>query len=152
MNDIDPAIFLNIGKRLSENQQYQMEANENIPKKSLQEYKSTYLNKLNEQIENLIENRDKLITEFKHRMEFNKLSIEKITYYNKKLGNNKNIINNNHTIATFISLRMKHINQILNETIENNIKNSQTMHELEKEIYFTEYCIKKTQGYIQLNL
>ena len=154
MNQIDSNIFLRIGQSLiqeGQNEIYDFNIENEKPKKTFQEYKSVYLQKLHEQIESLIEKREKLLKEYYECLNFNKISIEKITYYNKKLGaSNHNY--KNHSTATFMSLRMVHLKQILNETIANNILNSKKLFELEKEIKFTDFCINKTKGYINLNI
>jgi hypothetical protein len=150
MNKIDPNIFLRIGQSLI--QEDQNEIYDYVkPKKTFQEYKSAYLQKLHEQIESLIEKREKLLKEYNLCLNFNKISIEKITYYNKKLGTSNHNYKN-HSTATFMSLRTTHLKQILNETIANNILNSKKLYELEKEIKFTDFCIYKTKGYIKLNI
>ena len=152
MDSIDSEVFLCIGQSLVDDEQSGSFTNTNLKIKSFQEYKIQYLQKLNEQIEYLTEKKEKLLNEYKLGIEFNRESIEKITYLNNKLRNNNNtIFHHYNNTANFLSLRMKKYKIILNETIENNFKNSQNLHELEKEINFIEFCIYKTKNYIQLN-
>jgi hypothetical protein len=152
MESIDYEVFLCIGQSLVDEEQSCSFTNTNLKTKSFQEYKAQYLQTLNEQMEYLTKKKEKLLNEYKLGIEFNRESIEKITYLNNKLRNNNNtIFHHYNTTATFLSLRLKKYKIILNETIENNFKNNQNLHELEKEINFIEFCIFKTKGYIQLN-
>ena len=151
MDSIDSEVFLCIGQSLVDEEQSTNFTNMNLKTKSFQEYKTQYLQKLNDQMDYLTKKKEKLLKDYKLGIEFNKESIEKITYLNNKLRNNNNIFHHYNTTATFLSLNMKKYKIILNETIENNFKNNQNLHELEKEINFIEFCIFKTKGYIQLN-
>ena len=109
------------------------------------------------QLENFTEKREKLLQDYKFSLEFNKTSIEKITYLNNKLGknNNNNYYSSNYhsnSTVTFLSLKIKKEKQILAETIENNIKNSYQLYELEKEICLIDSYIHKTKENINLNI
>jgi len=153
MESVEPEVFLRIGQSLVDEEQSCSFTEMNLKTKSFQQYKAQYLQNLNEQMEYLTKKKEKLLNEYNLGIEFNKKSIEKITYLNNKLGKNNYNSNFHHfnNTVNFLSLRMKKDKIILNETIENNFKNSQNLHELEKEINFIEFCIFKTKGYIKLN-
>lgn len=154
MNDIDPEVFLRIGQSLIENDSFKYINEIKIPKKSYQDYKAEYLQKLFNQITSLKEKRSILLNEYNERIKLNDTSIKKITYLNNKLGKNNNNLNfkcNLGSTTTFLSLRMLQIKKNLQDTIENNIKNSQKLLDLEKEISFIDLCIRKTKIFIDLH-
>jgi len=151
MTEVEPEVFLHIGRSLLKNEPYNNYTDDNFKKKSLQEYKTEYLQKLYIQLDDLSKKRAELLDEYKLCTEFNKTSIDKITYFNKKLGKNNNNHYHHSSTVSFLSLRMKKVKSILNETIKNNIINSQKLYELEKEICSIDLRIHKTKYYIDLN-
>lgn len=154
MENIDPEVFLRIGQSLMQNDAYEYYSEINSTKKSYQEYKSEYLQKLFQQIESLKEKRAILLNEYNDRIKLNENSIKKITYLNNKLGKNNNNLNLNNKLGsttTFLSLRNLQLKKNLQETIENNISNSQKLFDLEKEISLVDLCIRKTKIFVDLN-
>jgi hypothetical protein len=148
MENIDPEVFLRIGKIMAQNESY---IDHNFKSKSLEQYKAEYLEKLNKQLVNLIEKRSQLLNEYEARRLINKESIEKITSLNYQLGKNNNNTYHHNSTATFLSLRMKKIKKNLNESIANNIANCHELYELEKEICSIDSSIQKTKYNISLN-
>lgn len=154
LENIDPEVFLRIGQSLMQNDAYEYYSELNSTKKSYQEYKSEYLQKLFKQIESLKEKRAILLNEYNDRIKLNENSIKKITYLNNRLGKNNNNLNLNSKLGsttTFLSLRNLQLKKNLQETIENNISNSQKLFDLEKEISLVDLCIRKTKIFVDLN-
>ena len=152
MTEVDPEVFLHIGESLLKNEPYDFYIDDNFKKKSLQEYKTEYLQKLYIQLDDLSKKRAELLDEYKLCTEFNKTSIEKITFLNKKLGKNNNNHQHHSSTITFLSLRMKKVKTILNETMKNNIINSQKLYDLENKICDNDLYINKIKGFIDLHL
>jgi len=152
MTDIDPEIYLRIGqtlvKNIDNNQEHDYSTIVNVPTKSIKQYKEEYLQKLHRQIKMLFLEREELLYNYNLAIEFNKNSIEKINYLNKKLGNN-NLNRYSNSTTNFISLITKKIKTNLNEAIENNIINSQKIYDIEKKLSLIELTINKTNEYIE---
>ena len=147
MDDIDSDIFLRIGQHLANNDNCYNHISVNLHTKTRAQYREEYIEKLNKQLNAYFLEREQLLFEYQVGLEYNKKSIEKISYLNHKLGNN-NLNKYSNSATNFISLRMQTQKRNLKEIIDSNFINSQKLHELEKRICDIDLYINKTKKLI----
>ena len=147
MDNIDFEVFLRIGQHLANPNNHYNHIEVNLPTKTRTQYREDYIEKLQKQLNGYFFEREQLLYDYKEALEFNKKSIEKISYLNHKLGNN-NLNKYSNSATNFISLRMQTQKRNLKEIIESNFINSQKLYELEKRICDIDLYINKTKKLI----
>jgi len=155
MTEIDPLVFLNIGKLLVQdsynNEYWGIFNNSNQSNtKTYEDYKEEYLQKLHDQLNNLKKHKTEKVYEYNLKTEFHKKNNERITYLNRKLRlENINISKYSNSAKNFITLNTIHITKKLHDTMQISFETSKQLHEMEKEIEMFNYCISKTNEYIK---
>jgi len=147
MDNIDTDIFLRIGQHLANNDNHYNLIEVKLPTKTRTQYREEYIEKLNKQLNAYFLEREQLLYDYNDALEFNKKSIEKITYLNHKLGKH-NLNKYSNSATNFISLIMQNQKKTLNDTIKSNIANSEKLYELEKRICDIDLYINKTKKLI----
>jgi hypothetical protein len=147
MENIDYEVFLRIGQNMANPDYNHIEMILPTKTQTQTQYREEYISKLNKQLNAYFLEREQLLYQYNKGLEFNKKSIEIISYLNHKLGNN-NLNKYSNSATNFLSLRMKGHKKRLQEIIESNINNSHKLYELEQRICDIDLYINKIKNLI----
>jgi chromosome segregation ATPase len=147
MNNDDDMFYIynNIGKLLVSPEHVPPSFICEDPKKTIDQYKEDYYNKLMTQLKNLETNKRELLDEYDKLLVSKKLLEEKIDYLTNKIYKNDIYIRSVGNIFNFYTARLK---DNLEDTTNAYDQTNTDLKNIKKKIEFLDICIFKTNEYI----